>query len=66
VDIQQNTPVCPDQRGYWGDYDSMLQIGWQGTSSVWMRFLTDSSAGCPTRWSYLGEAQHVQQANYVY
>jgi hypothetical protein len=67
VDILQNTPVCSDSgRGYWGDYDSMLQVGWQGTSSVWMRFLADSSQGCPTRWFYLGETQHLQQANYAY
>lgn len=67
IDILQNTPMCSDSgRGYWGDYDSMLQVGWQGTSSIWMRFLTDSSQGCPTRWFYLGETQHVQQANYVY
>jgi len=67
VDILQNTPVCSDSgRGYWGDYDSMLQVGWQGSSSVWMRFITDSSQGCPTRWFYLGETQHVQQANYAY
>jgi hypothetical protein len=67
VDILQNTPVCSDSgRGYWGDYDSMLLIGWQGSSSVWMRFLTDSSQGCPTRWYFLGETQHLQQANYAY
>jgi len=67
VDVLQNTPVCSDSgRGYWGDYDSMLQTGWQGTSSVWMRFLTDSSQGCPTRWFYLGQSQHIQQTNYAY
>ena len=67
VDILRNTPVCSDSgRGYWGDYDAMLQVGWQGASSVWMRFLTDSSQGCPKRWTYLGETQHLQQANYAY
>lgn len=67
VDIIQNTPVCSDSgRGYWGDYDSMIQAGWQGTSSIWMRFLTDSTQGCPTRWFYMAKTQHVQQANYTY
>jgi hypothetical protein len=66
VDIIKNAPVCSDQRGYWGDYDSMLQIGWQNGSSVWMRFLTDSSQGCSVRWQYTGQGQRVQQANYAY
>ena len=66
VDILQNTPLCSDTRGYWGDYDSMLLIGWQGTSSLWMRFITDSSQGCPTRWGFVGNTQHLQQANYAY
>jgi hypothetical protein len=66
VDMIQNAPVCSDTRGYWGDYDAMLQTGWQNTSSVWMRFSTDSSAGCSKRWTYTGVAQHVQQANYTY
>jgi hypothetical protein len=66
IDILQDTPVCSDLRGYWGDYDSMLLAGRQDSSSVWMRFITDSSQGCPTRWLYLGKTQHVQQANYVF
>jgi hypothetical protein len=66
VDILQNTPVCSDTRGYWGDYDAMIQTGWSGTSSLWMRFTTDSSAGCTKRWMYNAEAQHVQQSNYSY
>jgi|GEM_PF-5530564 len=66
VDIIRNAPVCSDQRGYWGDYDSMLQTGWQDASSVWMRFLTDSSRGCSNRWEYNAEIQGIQQANYAY
>ena len=66
VDILQNTPVCSDTRGYWGDYDSMIQTGWTGTSSLWMRFTTDSSAGCTQRWEYVGKTQHIQQSNYSY
>ncbi len=66
VDIIQNAPVCSDTRGYWGDYDSMLQVGWQNTNGIWMRFLADSSLGCSKRWEYTAQAQHVQQSNYVY
>jgi len=66
VDILQNTPVCSDMRGYWGDYDAMLRVRTDGRSSIWMRFLTDSSQGCPTRWLYLGDKQHIQQVNYVF
>lgn len=66
VDIIKNAPVCSDQRGYWGDYDAMVLIGFQGSSSNWMRFSTDSSAGCSERWTYVGQQQHVQQSNYTY
>jgi hypothetical protein len=66
VDILKDTPVCSDTRGYWGDYDAMIQTGWQDSSSLWMRFTTDSSAGCSKRWEYTGQAQHVQQSNYAY
>jgi hypothetical protein len=66
VDILDNTPLCSDLRGYWGDYDAMLRVRTQGDYSVWMRFLTDSSQGCPKRWEYLGESQHIQQTNYVF
>jgi hypothetical protein len=66
VDIIKAAPVCSDTRGYWGDYDAMVQIGFSGTSTVWMRFLTDSSAGCPQRWTYMARQQHVQQASYTY
>jgi hypothetical protein len=65
IDIIQDAPVCSDQRGYWGDYDSMLQVGWQETSSAWMRFLTDSSSGCSSRWEYMAKTQGIQQANYI-
>jgi hypothetical protein len=66
VDILRNAPVCSDTRGYWGDYDAMIMTGFQGASSQWMRFNTDSSAGCTRRWVYTSVAQHVQQASYAY
>lgn len=66
VDITQNAPVCSDTRGYWGDYDGMLMTGFSGSSTLWMRFLTDSSAGCSQRWEFTAQAQHIQQSNYSY
>ncbi len=66
IDILQKTPVCSDGRGYWGDYDAMLRVRTDGRSSIWMRFLTDSSQGCLTRWEFLGDTQHIQQVNYVF
>jgi hypothetical protein len=66
IDILNNAPVCPDQRGYWGDYDAFLLTGLQNGSTNWMRFSTDSSAGCTQRWTYVGIAQHVQQTTYPF
>lgn len=66
VDILRNTPVCSDTRGYWGDYDAMILAGFQGTATQWMRFATDSSAGCTRRWEFIAVTQHVQQSSYLY
>ena len=69
VDIVKTTPVCSDARtggGYWGDYDSMIQVGFHNTSTVWMRFLSDSSQGCTKRWFFTSQNVHVQEANYEY
>ena len=67
VDIIQNTPVCSDTRGYWGDYDDMLLAGFNSDGSGnWVRFLTDSSKGCSKRWGFTGQSQHVQVARYSY
>lgn len=66
VDILHNAPVCSDLRGYWGDYDAMIMTGFQGSVMQWMRFATDSSAGCSRRWTFTAAAQHVQQSSYAY
>ncbi len=66
VDIIKNALVCSDERGYWGDYDAMVLTGFSGSSTKWIRFSSDSSAGCNERWMYVGKQQHVQQATYTY
>jgi len=66
VDIVQNTPVCSDTRGYWGDYDDMLLTGFTATAAATgVRFVTDSSKGC-TSDGIFGQTQHVQASRYSY
>ena len=61
VDIAKNIPVCSDTRGYWGDYDDMLMIGFKDTTPVFMRFTsTDAGKGCNKRWNYVSSHLHVQ------
>jgi hypothetical protein len=51
--------VCPDNRGYWGDYDDMQLSGFNGTAAVFLRALSDSSQGCTERWEYTSHHVHV-------
>ena len=51
--------VCPDNRGYWGDYDDMQLSGFNNTSAVFLRTCSDSSQGCPQRWEYTSHHVHV-------
>lgn len=61
VDIAKNIPVCSDQRGYWGDYDDMLHVGFKDTTPIFMRFTsTDAGKGCNERWMFVSSHLHVQ------
>ena len=61
VDIARNITVCPDMRGYWGDYDDMLLVGFDDTTPMFMRFTsTDAGKGCVKRWQYVSSHLHVQ------
>ncbi len=51
--------VCPDNRGYWGDYDDMQLSGFDGTVATFLRAFSDSSQGCPQRWEYTSHHVHV-------
>lgn len=66
IDIVKDTPICPDVRGYWGDYDAFLWVGLQGKSPVFMRFFTNSSPGCTKRWQFTAEPQHVAAVRYAF
>jgi hypothetical protein len=51
--------VCPDNRGYWGDYDDLQLSGFDGVNAVFLRTFSDSSQGCPKRWQYTSHHVHV-------
>lgn len=53
--------VCPDNRGYWGDYDDM-QIYQVSSYPSFIRGLTDSTAGCTQRWDVEAEQVHVNSS----
>jgi hypothetical protein len=54
--------VCPDNRGYWGDYDDLQFIGFakNSTTARFLRAFTDSSAGCIERTEYESKHVHVR------
>ncbi len=61
VDIAKKIPVCSDQRGYWGDYDDMLLVGFDNSTPAFVRFTsTDAGKGCSKRWTYISQHLHVQ------
>lgn len=66
IDIAKNQPVCPDLRGYWGDYDAHVLVQVLPQQVKYMRLMTDSSAGCSRRWQYTGAAQHISGYEYTY
>jgi len=64
VNLVKNITVCSDTRGYWGDYDDMLHVGFDDTTPVFVRFTsTDHGAGCNQRWMYVAKDQHVQSVH---
>ena len=61
VDLAKKITVCPDNRGYWGDYDDMLHVGFDNTTPAFVRFTSsDHGKGCVQRWTYVARHQHVQ------
>jgi hypothetical protein len=56
-------PVCPDNRGYWGDYNDLAHVGFTDSGSAqFMVALSDSSLGCVARRQYDAQHQHVRSA----
>jgi hypothetical protein len=66
VDIAKNQPVCPDQRGYWGDYDAHVVARVDNNGVRFTRFMTDSTSGCVQRWYFTSRHEHVQAISYDY
>jgi hypothetical protein len=53
--------VCPDKRGYWGDYDDLQFVGFnkEGGQAEFIRTFSDSTQGCNFQWQYLSQHLHV-------
>jgi hypothetical protein len=60
----KSMPVCPDNRGYWGDYDDLEIIGFLdgSTSPTFIRTMSDSSLGCVKKWQYTSQHLHIRAA----
>lgn len=61
VTVLGDIRVCSDTRGYWGDYDDMLHVGFDKATPVFIRFTSsDHGKGCTYRWQHAAQHQHVQ------
>jgi hypothetical protein len=60
--VIKTMPVCPDNRGYWGDYDDLEMIGFSpnATTPTFIRTMSDSSLGCVKRWEYVSQHLHIR------
>jgi len=61
-DLVTAQTICPDNRGYWGDYDDLRIYGISGDETQLIRSETDSSAGCTKQWDTNSEQVHVSSA----
>jgi hypothetical protein len=61
-DLVDKQTICPDNRGYWGDYDDLQIYGFDGGYTHLIRSETDSTAGCTKRWDTNSEQVHVSSA----
>ena len=61
-DVIKDQPICPDNRGYWGDYDDLIMAGFfnGSTTASFFRPMSDSSLGCNKRWEYTSSHLHVR------
>lgn len=58
--VLKDKPLCPDTRGYWGDYGDLTMVGFQGNSAQFMVTTSDSSLGCDKRWDFESHHLHVR------
>jgi hypothetical protein len=61
-DVSSQQPICPDGRGYWGDYDDLIFAGFKNgsTTASFFRPMSDSSLGCNKRWEYTSSHLHLR------
>jgi len=56
-------PVCPDDRGYWGDYDDLQFLDRTAAGTPrFIRAYSDSTNGCQYQWEYTSKHLHVSSA----
>ena len=60
IDAYKNMPICPDRRGYWGDYDDLTLLGFKNDSPQWLRTVSDSTASCRVRREFDSDPLHVR------
>ena len=54
-----NQPLCPDQRGYWGDYDDMQILSAAAGANTFIRARTESADRCQYRTLSAAKPLHV-------
>lgn len=68
-DLVPNQLVCPDNGGYWGDYDGITYTFSSPSPGLpprplFIRAETDSTAGCTKRWDITSEQVHVSSSQF--
>jgi hypothetical protein len=60
--VIKDMPVCPDNRGYWGDYDGLDMVGFLNgsTDPTFIRPMSDSSLGCLKQWNFTSQHLHIR------
>jgi hypothetical protein len=61
LNLVKRQVVCPDTRGFWGDYDEVQVLGFDEDSNepLFIFAHSDSTQGCESRWKYTSRHLHV-------
>ena len=64
--MDYDIPICPDTRGYWGDYDDLEISEFSGDppTPTFIRTVSDSGAGCEYEWKYTSHHVHIRAATF--
>ncbi len=63
-DLTASQTVCPDWRGYWGDYQGTKYAFLNGLTPKFLTTFTDSSARCDKYWEYDSNNVHVSAVTF--